>query len=99
MLSAPSFFAEVASSGLVSLGTIDYLVIGIYFAFVLGIGFYLKHFADTGEEFFLAGRGMTAWIAGLVLIAAPLRALELLGWARNIDEYGSMAAHWYWIGA
>ena len=96
---SPSFFADAAPSGLVSLGTIDYLVIAIYFAFVLGIGFYLKHFANTGEEFFLAGREMTAWIAGLAFISANLGALELLGWAGNTYEYGIMAAHWYWIGA
>ena len=99
MISPVSIFADAASSGLVSLGTVDYLIIAIYFAFVLGIGFYLKHFADTGEEFFLAGREMTAWIAGLAFISANLGALELLGWAGNTYEYGIMAAHWYWIGA
>jgi solute:Na+ symporter, SSS family len=98
-MSFPSFFAEAAPARLVSLGVVDYLVIGIYFVFVLGIGFYLKHFADTGEEFFLAGREMTAWIAGLAFISANLGALELLGWAGNTYEYGIMAAHWYWIGA
>src|ERR1700677_3396659 len=95
----PSIFAQADSSHLVNLGTVDYLVIGIYFLFVLGIGFYLKHFADTGEEFFLAGREMTAWIAGLAFISANLGALELLGWAGNTYEYGIRAAHWYWIGA
>jgi SSS family solute:Na+ symporter len=102
MNSIPSFallFADTAPTHLVSLSTVDYLVIIIYFAFVLGIGFYLKHFANTGEEFFMAGREMTAWIAGLAFISANLGALELLGWAGNTYEYGIMAAHWYWIGA
>jgi len=99
MLTLAPFFADVAPGHLVSLGTVDFLVIGIYFAFVLGIGFYLKHFANTGEGFFLAGREMTAWIAGLAFISANLGALELLGWAGNTYEYGIMAAHWYWIGA
>jgi SSS family solute:Na+ symporter len=99
MIITPHLFADATSSGLVSLGTVDYLVIAVYFAFVLGIGFYLKHFANTGEEFFLAGREMTAWIAGLAFISANLGALELLGWAGNTYEYGIMAAHWYWIGA
>jgi SSS family solute:Na+ symporter len=92
-------FADTSPDHLVSLGTIDYLVIAIYFAFVLGIGFYLKHFADTGEGFFLAGREMTAWIAGLAFISANLGALELLGWAGQSYQYGILAAHWYWIGA
>jgi solute:Na+ symporter, SSS family len=94
------FFADATPpSHLVSLGTVDYLVIGIYFAFVLGIGFYLKHFANTGEGFFMAGREMTAWIAGLAFISANLGALELLGWAGQSYQYGVLAAHWYWIGA
>ncbi len=90
----PTFFGSV-----VSLGTVDLLVIGIYFVFVLGIGFYLKHFANTGEEFFMAGREMTAWIAGIAFISANLGALELLGWAANTYQYGIMTVHWYWIGA
>ena len=77
----------------------DVLVVIVYFVFVLGIGFYLKNFAETGESFFLAGREMTAWIAGLAFISANLGALELLGWAGNSYEYGIMATHWYWIGA
>ena len=48
---------------------------------VLGIGFYLKRYANTGEDFFLAGREMTAWVAGLSFVAANLGSLELMGWA------------------
>jgi len=84
---------------LIQLGTADFLIIGIYFVFVLGIGVYLKHFAETGESFFMANREMTAWIAGLAFLSANLGALELIGWAGNTYQYGIMAAHWYWIGA
>src|SRR5690348_2942525 len=74
-------------------------IIAIYFVLVLVIGFYLKRFATTGEDFFLAGREMTAWVAGLAFVSANLGSLELLGWAGNAYQYGIMAAHWYWIGA
>src|SRR5690348_2319767 len=74
-------------------------IIAIYFALVIGIGFYLKRFATTGEDFFLAGREMTAWVAGLAFVSANLGSLELLGWAGSAYQYGIMAAHWYWIGA
>jgi solute:Na+ symporter, SSS family len=63
------------------------------------IGFYLKRFANTGEDFFLAGREMTAWVAGLAFVSANLGSLELLGWAGSAYQYGIMAAHWYWVGA
>ena len=77
----------------------DLAIIAIYFAAVLGIGFYLKRFANSGQDFFLAGREMTAWVAGLSFLSANLGALELLGWAGSSYQYGILAAHWYWIGA
>src|ERR1043165_1123849 len=84
---------------LVHLSAVDLAIIAIYFALVLAIGFYLKRFAQTGEDFFLAGREMTAWVAGLAFVSANLGSLELLGWAGNAYQYGIMAAHWYWVGA
>jgi SSS family solute:Na+ symporter len=70
-----------------------------YFALVLAIGFYLKGRANTGEDFFMAGREMTAWVAGLSFLSANLGSLELMGWAAAAYQYGILATHWYWIGA
>jgi SSS family solute:Na+ symporter len=86
-------------SRLVTLNPIDLIVIIVYFGFVLTIGFYLKGRTKTGEEFFLAGREMTAWVAGLSFLAANLGSLELMGWAASAYQYGILATHWYWIGA
>ena len=58
---------------------------------MLGIGFYLKEQTKTGEDFFLAGREMTAWIAGLSFLSANLGALELMGWAAAAYQYGILA--------
>jgi SSS family solute:Na+ symporter len=84
---------------LLTLSPVDLLVIGIYFVMVLGIGFYLRRFTKTGEDFFLAGRDMSSWIAGLSFVAANLGSLELMGWAASAYQYGILATHWYWIGA
>ena len=84
---------------MLSLSPVDLAVIILYFVAVIGIGFYLKRFTKTGEDFFLAGREMTAWIAGLSFLAANLGSLELMGWAASAYQYGILAAHWYWIGA
>jgi SSS family solute:Na+ symporter len=84
---------------LVHLSGVDLTIIIFYFALVLAIGFYLKGQANTGEDFFMAGREMTAWIAGLSFLSANLGALELMGWAGASYQYGILAAHWYWIGA
>src|SRR5499433_3154503 len=92
-------FAFLAAPRLVHLSAVDLVIIVFYFALVLTIGFYLKERANTGEDFFMAGREMTAWVAGLSFLSANLGALELMGWAGNSYKYGILAAHWYWIGA
>jgi SSS family solute:Na+ symporter len=84
---------------LLSLAPVDLAIIVLYFAAVLGIGFYLKRYTRTGDDFFLAGREMTAWVAGLSFLAANLGSLELMGWAAAAYQYGILATHWYWIGA
>ncbi|MGC2446738.1 MAG: sodium:solute symporter family protein [Candidatus Sulfotelmatobacter sp.] len=89
----------LGSSTLVHLSPVDLAIIVFYFALVLGIGLYLKGQANTGEDFFMAGREMTAWVAGLAFLSANLGSLELMGWAGNSYKYGILAAHWYWIGA
>src|ERR1700757_829522 len=91
--------ALLVTDRLVHMSTVDIAIVVIYFALVLAIGFYLKRFAKTGEDFFLAGREMTAWVAGLAFVSANLGSLELLGWAGSAYQYGILAAHWYWIGA
>lgn len=84
---------------LLRLGFVDLVIIVLYFLVVLLIGFYLKRFANTGEDFFLAGRKMTAWIAGLSFISANLSSLETMGWSAMAYQYGMLGAHAYFIGA
>jgi SSS family solute:Na+ symporter len=88
-----------STSRLMSLSTVDLLIIILYFLSVLGLGIYLKRFAHTGEEFFMAGRQMTAWIAGLSFISANLGSLEMMGYAAATYQYGILVAHAYWIAA
>src|SRR3954470_17843493 len=91
--------ALYAPTRLVRLSPVDAVIIGFYFALVLLIGLYLRRKANTGEDFFMAGREMTAWVAGLSFLSANLGALELMGWAGSAYQYGILATHWYWIGA
>jgi SSS family solute:Na+ symporter len=77
----------------------DWLIIALYFGFVLGIGFYLKKFTRNENDFFLAGRKNSVWVAGLAFLSANLGAVELLGMTGNTFKYGMYVAHFYWIGA
>lgn len=78
---------------------IDWFIILVYFAFVLGIGAYVAKQARTLKDFFLAGRKNSSWIAGLAFLSANLGALELLGMAGQSYQYGFLTAHFYLIGA
>jgi len=89
----------VGSTPIAHLRPLDIVVIALYFGMVIWIGFYLKGQSNTSEEFFMAGREMTAWIAGLSFVSANLGSLELMGWAGSAYQYGILATNWYWIGA
>src|SRR5579863_3683059 len=95
----PHIPGMLEASRLVNLAPVDLVIIIFYFLLVLAIGLYLKEQTSTGDDFFLAGREMTAWVAGLAFLSANLGSLELLGWAGSSYQYGILAAHWYWIGA
>jgi len=82
-----------------SLAWIDYSIIIIYFAFVLGIGFALKRYMKTSSDFLLSGRSIPAWVAGLAFISANLGAQEVIGMAASGAKYGLATAHFYWLGA
>ncbi|MEA2423242.1 MAG: solute:Na+ symporter, family [Thermoleophilaceae bacterium] len=78
---------------------LDYGILAIYFAVVLGIGLVARLTIKSDIDFFLSGRSLPAWITGLAFIAANLGALEILGMAANGAQYGIATVHFYWIGA
>ncbi|WP_067503118.1 sodium:solute symporter family protein [Actinoplanes sp. TFC3] len=77
----------------------DYMILVIYFATVLGVGFAARRAIKTSSDFFLSGRSMPAWVTGLAFVSANLGALEIIGMAANGAQYGLMTLHYYWIGA
>src|ERR1700736_5122895 len=78
---------------------IDWLILSLYFAFVLGIGVVLKRSVKTSTDFFLAGRAIPAWVCGLAFMSANLGAQEVIGMGASGAKYGIATSHFYWIGA
>lgn len=101
LLNAITPLPALALSGdsLIRLTPADLLIIILYFVMVLGIGLYLRRYANTSDDFFMAGRDMSAWVAGLSFLSANLGALELMGWAAATYQYGILSVHFYWIAA
>src|SRR5437773_8048026 len=83
----------------IRLELIDGAILIIYFAFVLGIGFVLKRQMRTSTDFFLSGRLIPAWVAGLAFLSANLGAQEVIGMAASGAKYGIVTSHFYWVGA
>ena len=96
---APIPAVFLLATQLTHLAPVDLAILLLYFAMVIFVGFYVKGSTNTSEQFFLAGREMSAWIAGLSFVSANLGSLELMGWAGAAYQYGILAVHWYWIGA
>ena len=82
-----------------TLGWVDYAVMALYFAFVLGIGAALRRYVHTSEDFFLSGRAIPAWVTGLAFVSANLGAQEVIGMGASGAKYGIATSHFYWIGA
>ena len=82
-----------------NLTAIDWVIMLVYFAFVLGIGFALKRYMKTSTDFFLSGRSIPAWITRLAFISANLGAREVIGMGASGAKYGIATSHFYWVGA
>lgn len=83
----------------VTLGFIDYAILVVYFVFVLGIGWALRRFMKSSDDFLLSGRSIPAWVAGLAFLSANLGAQEVIGMGASGAKYGIMTSHFYWVGA
>ncbi|BBZ27396.1 sodium:solute symporter [Mycolicibacterium madagascariense] len=82
-----------------NVGAVDYTLIAVYFAFVLGIGYLARSQVSTSLDFFLSGRRLPAWVTGIAFVSANLGAVEIMGMAANGAQIGLATMHYYWIGA
>jgi SSS family solute:Na+ symporter len=83
----------------VTLTFVDYAILTLYFAFVLGIGWVLKKSVSTSEDFLTSGRSVPVWITSLAFVATNLGAQEMIGMCASGAKYGMMTTHFYWLGA
>jgi SSS family solute:Na+ symporter len=89
----------VLASTIIDANFVDYLVIFLYFAVVLGIGILARRQISESLDFFLSGRSLPAWVTGLAFISANLGAVEIMGMSANGAQFGVPTVHYFWIGA
>ncbi len=84
---------------LIDASAVDYLILLVYFAFVLGIGVIARRSVSDSVDFFLSGRSLPAWVTGLAFISANLGAVEIMGMSANGAQFGIPTVHYFWVGA
>src|SRR6478752_1132780 len=77
----------------------DYLIILLYFAFVIAVGFIIKKKIRSSNDFLSSNRSIPLWITSLAFLSANLGAQEVLGMVASGAKYGIMTVHFYWVGA
>src|SRR4051812_216297 len=84
---------------IIDAGPVDYLIVFLYFAVVLGIGVLARRQVSDSLDFFLSGRSLPAWVTGLAFISANLGAVEIMGMSANGAQFGIPTVHYFWVGA
>lgn len=88
--------ASLYTNPLVQLTPLDWIVVALYFAFNIGIGFYYKSRAGSSvNEFFLSGRNVPWWLAGTSMVATTFAADTPLAVTGMVAK-GGIAGNWLW---
>lgn len=77
---------------------IDYTIVAVYLAAILGLGFWLSRRIRSGEDFFLGGRRLPWWAIGMSLVVSDIGAKDIVGLAQDAYRHGWVMANWDWVG-
>lgn len=81
----------------------NWLDVTVFIGFVvavISIGLYKSRHEKTGEDYFLAGRGLKWWLIGFSLIAANISSEQLVGMSGNAASHVGLAiASYEWMAA
>jgi len=79
-----------------NLATIDWVIIAVYLVIAIGIGFYFKKQASNSlSDFFLGGRKLPWYIAGISMVATTFAADTPLWVTEKIAQHG-ISGNWLW---
>jgi len=79
------------------ISNIDIGIIIAYFAFVMGIGFYVSRRTKTSEDLFLGGRSFTYGLIGLSLFASNISSATLVGLSGAAYSTGVVQSVYEWL--
>lgn len=71
------------------MNALDYTLLALYFATVLGVGFAARRAIRTSADFFLSGRSLPAWVTGLAFVSANLGRWRSSAWPPTVPSTAS----------
>ncbi len=82
------------------MGMIDIVVFVAFVVCVISLGLWKSRNEKSGEDYFLAGRGLTWWLVGFSLIAANISTEQFVGMSGKAADWLGMAiASYEWMAA
>ena len=75
----------LASTGVTA---VDWVVVGLYFVGIIGMGVYFARKQRTTGEYFLGSRSMPSWVVGLSIIATLLSTISYLATPGEMIKHG-----------
>lgn len=78
---------------------VDYIVIGFYFAFLTGLGWYFRHAGANSSEYFRGGGRMPWWLVGTTAFMGLFSAWTFTGAAGLAYDHGLVVLVLYWANA
>ena len=79
---------------------LDVIAFVVFLLAVVGVSLYASRKEETGEDYFLAGRGLSWWLIGFSLIASNISSEHFVGMAgAGFGEAGLAVASYEWIAA
>ena len=82
-----------------NLASVDWMIVLIYLFFIFGVGFSLKPYIASSQDFLLAGRSMPAWICGFAFLSLTASSPLLIAISAAGAQYGLASAEFYLLGA
>ena len=80
------------------LGTLDITLIVVYLITIGGLGLWFSRGIKTGKDFFLAGKSLPWWAAGLSLVVSDIGAKDMIGLAGDGYRFGVVMMNFDFLG-
>ena len=83
----------------VLLSSIDLWIIILYLLGVTSLGLWVSRGIRSSKDFFLAGRSLPWWMAGMSMVVSDIGAKDMIGLAGDAYRYGIVMMNFEFVGA